>query len=425
MGYISQSPFIFSGTVEDNLLYAHRAAHLPTDDKATTSQPPSLDQLILSLQQAGLFVDVIRFGLETVYEHSTPAVSDKIITMRKKFREDAAVSFDEYIEFYDATDFLHHSSILDNLTFSVSRNPGQTIPMLLDAAGFMDFLSEQGLKPLLLTLGNRIAEQSVEYYLAPQRNELSILLTPLSPRNALEYAPLVNRLHAASGYELSPDEERLLLKAALLYIPGQHTSIPMPPDLTRHILTARPHGQDLLRQEPIAGMSPLQHDTPVQGQSVFRNILFGTMKTDSGSANEKINQAIIRVLIEEDCLEDIAAAGMQYQVGNMGDKLSGGQKQKLAIARVLLKEPKILLMDEATSALDNASQARIQHLMDRWRGERTVIAVVHRLDSIQHFDAVGVMKAGKLVEYGPYEQLMEHKGVLYELVTGQKSVKTT
>ena len=129
----------------------------------------------------------------------------------------------------------------------------------------------------------------------------------------------------------------------------------------------------------------------------------------------------MHLLVEEDFLEKIAAFGLQFQVGTMGDRLSGGQRQKLAIARVLLKQPKIILMDEATSALDNKSQARIQRLMtSRWKGKRTVIAAVHRLDTIGTYDKVAVMKAGKLVEFGTYEELIDQKGILHELIYGRK-----
>ena len=111
---------------------------------------------------------------------------------------------------------------------------------------------------------------------------------------------------------------------------------------------------------------------------------------------------------------------MQFQVGSKGARLSGGQRQKLAIARVFLKEPKILIMDEATSALDNKSQARIQNLLDsRWKGKSTVIAVVHRLDIIKTYDRVAVMKAGKIGEMGTYDELIGRKGMLYELVYGK------
>ena len=87
---------------------------------------------------------------------------------------------------------------------------------------------------------------------------------------------------------------------------------------------------------------------------------------------------------------------MDYQVGSKGENLSGGQRQKLAIARVFLKAPRLMIMDEATSALDNKSQARIQDLLERrWKGRTTVISVVHRLDIVKNYDKIAVMKAGK------------------------------
>jgi ABC-type multidrug transport system fused ATPase/permease subunit len=107
---------------------------------------------------------------------------------------------------------------------------------------------------------------------------------------------------------------------------------------------------------------------------------------------------------------------MHYEVGSKGEKLSGGQRQKLAIARIFLKNPKMLIMDEATSALDNKSQSRIQNLLEtRWKNRSTVIAVVHRLDTIKNFDQVAVMKAGKIIEKGTYDELIARKGALYEL----------
>ena len=423
MGYISQNPFIFSGSVIDNLLYAHRSAHINDSIDRETYQPPSLDHLILSLQQAGFFVDVIRFGLETVYEHSPTAVTSKIITMRENFKNNFGSTLECYIEFYDYNAYLQYSNILENLTFSVSRDPGNTINALFTHTFFIDFLSKHNLISPLLTLGTQIAKQSVEYYLTPGNKEKATLATPIAVGNASEYASLFSRLDTTPNYELSHEEQCLLLKPALLYKAGIQSSFSMPPGLTTSILAARSYWTQLSDKEDTRLLTPLKNDEPLQGQSVFNNILFGKMKTDESLPNEKVNQAIIRLLIEEDCLEDVAEAGMQYNVGNMGDNLSGGQRQKLAIARVLLKEPKVILMDEATSALDNTSQARIQRLIERWKGNRTVIAVVHRLDTIKHFDAVGVMKSGKMAEYGTYEELMRCKGGLYELVTGKKAQK--
>ena len=109
--------------------------------------------------------------------------------------------------------------------------------------------------------------------------------------------------------------------------------------------------------------------------------------------------------------------GMRYDVGSKGDNLSGGQRQKMAIARAFLKTPKLLILDEATSALDNKSQARIQNLLENhWKGKSTVISIAHRLDIIKNYDYIAVMKSGKIGELGTYDELIGKKGLLYELV---------
>ena len=129
----------------------------------------------------------------------------------------------------------------------------------------------------------------------------------------------------------------------------------------------------------------------------------------------------MQLLIEEDLLDTVLELGMKFNVGSKGDNLSGGQRQKLAIARAFLKNPKFLIMDESTSALDNKSQARIQNLLEtRLKGKTSLIAVVHRLDIIKNYDKIAVMKAGKIMEFGPYDQLYAQKGMLYELVSGKK-----
>jgi ABC-type multidrug transport system fused ATPase/permease subunit len=79
-------------------------------------------------------------------------------------------------------------------------------------------------------------------------------------------------------------------------------------------------------------------------------------------------------------------------------------------------------LDEATSALDNNSQSRIQSLLDsKWKGRSTLIAVVHRLDIIKGYDKIAVMKAGRIGEIGTYEELINKKGMLHELIYGKKA----
>ena len=218
-------------------------------------------------------------------------------------------------------------------------------------------------------------------------------------------------------HELSEADRQLLLELALRFTPGIHKMAVLPQMLETLILEGRALFRSKISADDPTAISFVDMSKYIYSQTILNNIFFGKTKTANPQAREMIDQNIIQLLIEEDLLETIIEIGMHYQVGTKGDKLSGGQQQKLAIARIFLKSPAILIMDEATSALDNKSQARIQNLLEtRWKKHNTVISVVHRLDTIKNFDKVAVMKAGKILEMGTYDELIARKGMLYELV---------
>jgi ATP-binding cassette subfamily B (MDR/TAP) protein 1 len=111
--------------------------------------------------------------------------------------------------------------------------------------------------------------------------------------------------------------------------------------------------------------------------------------------------------------------GYNTRLGPKGMSLSGGQKQRLSLARALLRKPRLLLLDEATSSLDSESEKLVQAAIERaaGNGKRTMIAVAHRLATIQKADVIFVMGSGKVLEQGSHQELLKKRGVYWQMVS--------
>lgn len=107
------------------------------------------------------------------------------------------------------------------------------------------------------------------------------------------------------------------------------------------------------------------------------------------------------------------------QVGERGLRLSGGEKQRVAIARTILKEPAIVLLDEATSALDTQTERNIQAALNRVCVNRTTIIIAHRLSTIIHADEILVLKDGEIIERGKHEELISYNGTYHSMWQAQ------
>lgn len=107
--------------------------------------------------------------------------------------------------------------------------------------------------------------------------------------------------------------------------------------------------------------------------------------------------------------------GLDTIAGERGVRFSGGEKQRLSIARALLKNPPLLLLDEATSALDNRTERLVQQALERLRSDRTCFVIAHRLSTVQQADCIHVMQDGQIVESGTHTELMEKQGIYARL----------
>ena len=155
-------------------------------------------------------------------------------------------------------------------------------------------------------------------------------------------------------------------------------------------------------------MAIVSQDTFIFNSSVRENIAYGlagVSETDIWSAAQLAHAV--------EFIKDLPD-GLNTILGDRGVRLSGGQRQRIAIARALLRNPDILILDEATSALDSVTEQLIQESLENLSQGRTVLAIAHRLSTIANADKVVVLKQGKIVEQGSYQELLAKKGELWQ-----------
>ena len=149
-------------------------------------------------------------------------------------------------------------------------------------------------------------------------------------------------------------------------------------------------------------------------ESVRNNIALGIPETPIEAVIEASKAANAHEFIME------MDHGYDTEIGERGGKLSGGQKQRLAIARALLKDPEILILDEATSALDSNSEKAVQQALEKLMSSRTSIIIAHRLSTVIHADVIIVLDKGKMIETGTHNELLEQKGMYFNLIQLQQ-----
>lgn len=154
-------------------------------------------------------------------------------------------------------------------------------------------------------------------------------------------------------------------------------------------------------------ISIVSQSTFIFNDTVANNIAYGVDELSMDEIREAARRANALDFIEE------MEHGFDTMLGDRGTRLSGGQRQRIAIARAILRNPEFLILDEATSALDSASEALVQESLENLMEGRTVVAVAHRLSTIENADWVIVLEHGRIVEQGTYADLLERRGQLW------------
>ena len=150
-------------------------------------------------------------------------------------------------------------------------------------------------------------------------------------------------------------------------------------------------------------------DSTMFNDTVLANVRYAKLD----ATEEEVMEACKSAAIHDDIID--FPKGYQSQVGERGVKLSGGQLQRISIARAILKNPKIILLDEATSAVDSETEGKIQAALEKLAKNRTTFVVAHRLSTVNNADLILVVEKGKILEQGSPADLMKSKGKYYSL----------
>ncbi|KAM0560096.1 hypothetical protein ACHAPJ_004056 [Fusarium lateritium] len=182
-------------------------------------------------------------------------------------------------------------------------------------------------------------------------------------------------------------------------------------------------GRITLNDQDVSAMSPVlyrqhmslvQQEPPLYPGSVRDNIAIGL---DYEPSDEEMREACRQA----NALDFVVSLpeGLNTPCGSRGLQFSGGQRQRIAVARALIRKPRLLLLDEATSALDTQSEQVVQQALDEAASSRTTIAVAHRLSTIRHADVIFVIEDGKIAEMGTHEELQQLRGKYYAMCLSQ------
>ena len=453
IAHVGSQPVLRSGSVRDNLYYAlmhrpQREAEVAPEERAerernrrearlSGNSPYDIHADWLDFAAAGvdgpaaltaraldvlgvvnMEQDIYELGLQgRIDPQENPQLATRILAARDELRarlDDPALA--RLIEPFDQDAYNSNMSVAENLLFGAPRDPDFELDRLPYNEPVMEVLRDFGLERNFVDIGRQVAALMVDLFAdvepgSPLFEQFSFISADDLPM----FRSLLSRAEGREAEELAPDDRRALLSLPFMLVVARHRLGLIDESFQRRLVEARQvllarFGKDRERLEPF---DRRQVNSAV---SIQDNILFGRLAYGRARSGAQVGALIREVVDKLDLRDALMDLGLDFQVGVAGARLSGAQRQKLAIARAVLKRPDILILDEATASLDEGSQSIIMRNLFEELDGRTLIWVLHRPELAEAFDQVLVLDEGKVVENGSFDEVHTPDSALARLL---------
>ena len=458
IAHVGASPFVFAGSIADNLFLGlkhrplrpaehdeagakHRAVYVDEARRSGNIEfDPDADWIdydaagvedAVALRQAGLAA-LTRIGMdEEVYQFGLRGAIDPqdrtdlaaaILSARAGLREHMAAdpALLDLVEGFDADAYNLNASVGENLMFGNPVGDAFDVEHLAEHPYVLDVLAQVGLTEQFLSVGFQVAATMVELFAdLPPDHELFQQFSFISADELPDVQALLQRSDRANLAALSEEDRTQLMSLPFKLIPARHRLGLVDDDLQGKVLEARRYFAANLPEELRDSVEFFDADKYNATANIQDNILFGKVAYGQAQAADRVGALISEVVTELGLHELVAEVGLGFNVGIAGSRLSTAQRQKLALARALLKRPDILIISEATTSLDSATQGLIMEaLLADFKG-RCLIWSVQRASMAEGFDEVLVMRQGRLMERGEFAELSQSNEHVKEMLASE------
>jgi ABC-type thiamine transport system ATPase subunit len=348
-----------------------------------------------------------------------PGLAESVLRAREAMRQRLAEPDTQgLVEQFDAERYNRNATLAENLLFG--SPVGKTLdPDNLAHNEYMRrVLAETGLTEDLLKTGHKLAETMVELFSGlPPGHEFFERFSFIRQEDLPEVKAALARV-ADAGLERIEDADRdLLLALPFKMISARHRLGLIDEAFEARVLRARRHFAENLPADLRASVAFFDAGRYNAAASLQDNILFGKISTGQAQASARIGAMLRQVVEAQGLRPQVIAIGLGYQVGVGGARLSSADRQKVAIARALLKRPAVLILEQAAASLDAGTQNRLVANILEARKGRCVFWALQRNDLAERFGHTLVMERGRLAEQGRFDELKARGGALQKLLS--------